>query len=127
MLKIYGFHALPWNANIGAFAFAQSGHPWEMWSYEPYIALTNSTSDTARFAEPAGSRRTDPHYQLDLNYTQNLSLGGRLNLQVSADLFNVFNKQTGYSPQPGVHNSQFGQSRVFWDPRRLQVAARLLF
>jgi hypothetical protein len=127
MLKVYGFHALPWKANIGAFAFAQSGHPWEMWSYEPYIALTTNTSDTSRFAEPAGTRRTDPHYQLDLNYTQNVSLGSRLNLQFSADLFNVFNKQTGYSPQPGVHNSQFGQPRAYWDPRRLQLAARLLF
>jgi hypothetical protein len=127
MLKVYGFHALPWNANVGAFAFAQSGHPWEMWSYEPYIALTTNTSDTSRFAEPAGSRRTDPHYQLDLNYTQNINLGNRLNLQLAADLFNVFNKQTGYSPQPGVHNSQFGQPRVYWDPRRLQLAARLLF
>jgi hypothetical protein len=127
MLKLYGFRALPWNANIGMFAFAQSGHPWEMWSYEPYIALTNNTSDTARFAEPAGSRRTDAHYQLDMNYTQNINLGARLNLQISGDVFNVFNKQTGYSPQPGVHNSQFGQPRAFWPPRRLQLAARLLF
>jgi hypothetical protein len=127
MLKVYGFHALPWNANVGAFAFAQSGHPWEQWSYEPYIALTTNTSDTARFAEPAGSRRTDAHYQLDLNYTQNINLGERLNLQLSADVFNVFNKQTGYSPQPSVHNSTFGEPRVFWDPRRLQLAARLLF
>ena len=127
MLKVYGYHALPWNANIGVFAFAQSGHPWEAWSYEPYIALTNNTSDTARLAEPAGSRRTDAHYQLDLNYTQNVNLGGRLSLQLSADVFNVFNNQTGYSPQPSVHNSTFGQSRTFWDPRRLQLAARLLF
>ena len=127
MIKVYGFRALPWNANVGVFAFAQSGHPWEIWSYEPYIALTTNTSDTARFAEPAGSRRTDAHYQIDLNYTQNLNLTERLNMQLSADVFNVFNKQTGYSPQPGVHNSQFGQPRVFWDPRRLQLAARLLF
>jgi hypothetical protein len=127
MLKVYGFHALPWNANIGAFAFAQSGHPWERWSFEPYISLTNNTSDTARLAEPAGSRRTDPHYQLDINYTQNINLGARVNLQLSADVFNVFNKQTGYSPQPAASNSQFGQPRVYWDPRRLQLAARLLF
>ena len=32
----------------------QSGQPWEAWSYEPYIALTTSTSDTSRYAEPAG-------------------------------------------------------------------------
>jgi hypothetical protein len=127
MLKLYGFYGLAWNASVGAFMFAQSGHPWEMWSYEPYIALTTNTSDTGRFAETAGSRRTDPHYQLDLNYTQNVALAGRLNLQLAVDVFNVFNKQTGYSPQPGVHNSEFGRSRVYWDPRRAQVAARLQF
>ena len=59
--------------------------------------LTTSTSDTNRNAEPAGSRRTDSHWQLDLNYTQNFRLGGRLNLQVVADVFNVFDKQTGYN------------------------------
>jgi hypothetical protein len=127
MLKLYGFYGLAWNASVGAFMFAQSGHPWEMWSYEPYIALTTNTSDTGRFAETAGSRRTDPHYQLDVNYTQNVALAGRLNLQLAVDVFNVFNKQTGYSPQPGVHNSEFGRPRVYWDPRRAQVAARLLF
>jgi len=127
MLKLYGFYGLAWNASVGAFMFAQSGHPWETWSYEPYIALTTNTSDTGRFAEPAGSRRTDPHYQLDLNYTQSVALAGRLNLQLVADVFNVFNKQTGYSPQPGVHNSAFGEPRVYWDPRRVQLAARLLF
>jgi hypothetical protein len=127
MLKLYGFYGLPWSASVGAFMFAQSGHPWEMWSYEPYSALTTNTSDTGRFAEPAGSRRTDPHYQVDVNYTQRMGLGDRWNLELVADLFNVFNKQTGYSPQPGVHNSEFGQPRVYWDPRRLQLAARLLF
>lgn len=127
LFKLYGFYYLPWNASAGAFAVAQSGHPWEMWSYQPYIALTTNTSDTGRFAEPAGSRRTAPHYQLDLNYTQTVAWGGRLRLEVVADVFNVFDKQTGYSPQPGVHNSAFGEPRVFWEPRRLQLAARLLF
>ena len=91
LFKIYGYHALPWNATAGAFVVAQSGQPWETWSYEPYLALTTSTSDTARYAEPAGSRHTAPHWQLDLNYTQNVRLGGRYNVQLVGDLFNVAN------------------------------------
>ena len=47
LLKLYGYRTLPWNATAGVFAVAQSGQPWETWSYEPYIALTTSTSDTA--------------------------------------------------------------------------------
>ena len=103
----------------------QSGQPWEAQSYEPYRSLTTSTSDTNRNAEPAGSRRTDSHWQMDLNYTQNIRLGDRLNLQLVADLFNVFDNQTGYNFEPQVHNSLFNTPRNFFDPRRLQVAARV--
>ena len=57
MFKLYGYYMLPWDASVGAYAFAQSGQPWETWGYEPYIAFTTNTSDTIKYAEPAGSRR----------------------------------------------------------------------
>ncbi len=127
LLKVYGYRQLPWNATVGGYFVFQSGQPWETWSYEPYRALTTSTSDTNRYAEPAGSRRSDSHWQVDLNYTQNFRLKGRLNLQLAADLFNVFDEQTGYNIQPAFHDSTYGQPRTYYDPRRLQVAARLQF
>ena len=103
---------MPWQASIGAYFVAQSGQPWEKWSYEPYIALTTSTRDAYRYAEPAGSRRSPSHYQLDLNYTQSFRVGKWTNLQALVDLFNVFNKQTGYNINPAVHNSStFGTPR----------------
>lgn len=126
LAKLYGSYELPWNASFGAYTIFQSGHPWEMWSYEPYIPLTNSTSDSSRYAEPAGRRRTPDHYQLDVNYTQNIGFGG-YNVQFAADVFNVFNKQTGYNPQPAVHAVNFGEFRSFYNPRRIQLAARFLF
>ena len=58
LFKLFGYYQLGWNATVGAYFFAQSGQPWEKWSYEPYIALTTSTSDSNRYAEPAGSRRS---------------------------------------------------------------------
>jgi hypothetical protein len=127
LLKLMGYRQLPWNASVGGFFVFQSGQPWETWSYEPYRAFTSSTDDTNRYAEPAGSRRSDSHWQVDLNYTQNFRLSGRLNLQVAADVFNVFNEQTGYSIDPKFHNATYGQPRLYYDPRRLQVAARLQF
>ncbi len=125
--KIYGYRNLPWNATAGLFLMAQSGQPWEMWSYEPYIALTTSTSDVSRLAEPAGSRRTSSHYQIDLNYTQTFRVSGRYSLQVTADLFNIANKQTGHNIQNAVHSSGFGNPRSYWDPRRFQMEARFRF
>jgi len=127
VLKLYGAYQLGWHAQAGAFIIAESGTPWEAWNYQLYSNLTTSTSDTIRYAEPAGSRRTDGHFQLDLDYTQNFPLGGHYNAQLVVDLFNVFNSQTGYNIQQSVHNSLFGQPQNYWDPRRLQIAFRFQF
>ncbi len=134
MFKLYGYYTLDfllgkyqWDATVGAFIVAQSGQPWEEWNYELYRALTTSTSDTSRFGEPAGSRRTAAHAQLDLNYTQNFRLAKQYRAQIALDLFNVTNKQTGYNFQPSVHSAAFGTPRNYFDPRRFQMAFRLLF
>jgi len=127
LFKLFGYYQLEWNGSVGAYFFAQSGQPWEEWSYEPYIALTTSTSDTNRYAEPAGSRRTPAHYQLDLNYTQSLPFKTRYNAQASVDLYNIFNSQTGYNYDPSAHSSTFGVPRSYFDPRRIQVALRFNF
>jgi Carboxypeptidase regulatory-like domain len=134
MFKLYGSYLLDfkvgnfrWDASVGAFFVAQSGQPWEAWSYEPYRALTTSTSDTSRFAEPAGSRISPAHQQVDLNYTQSFPLKSRFRAQIALDLFNVANKQTGYNYQPSVHVASFNTPRNFFDPRRFQIAMRLLF
>jgi hypothetical protein len=128
MLKIYGTYTLPWNATVGAYAVAQSGHPWEAWDYRPYTAIIGTnTSDLIRYAEKAGSRTTGAHRQLDLNYTHTLNLRGRTNLQLDVDLYNVFDTQTGYNPNPSVLSSTFGVPRSFFPPRLLRVAVRFEF
>jgi hypothetical protein len=127
MLKIYGYHALPWHSTAGIFFVAQSGQPWETWNYEPYLSLSTSVSETIKYAEPAGSRRSDFHYQMDLNYTQNFRLPGRANVQLVGDLFNVFDNQTGYNIEPRFHSAGYSEPRNFYDPRRFQVAVRFQF
>ena len=91
------------------------------------MGLTTSTSDVNRYAEPAGSRRSDAHWQMDLKYIQNFRLGGNMNLQIDADLFNVFDNQTGYNFQSAVHASDYGTPRLYFDPRRFQLAAKFRF
>jgi hypothetical protein len=125
-LKVYGSYFLPWNASAGAYAMYQSGQPWEKWDYTVYSQFGEGTSETIRFAEPAGSRRSAEHHQLDLNYTQNIPVRG-LNLQLIGDAFNIFNSQTGYNIQPGVHSAYFGLPLNYWPGRRLQVTARVQF
>ncbi len=145
-LKLYGYYNFPWNASAGAYAIYQSGQPWEAWNVLFYRRFTGSQSDTIRFgfcgppdpndpdnpcpnaqAEPAGNRRTSDHYQIDLNYTQNFELSDRFNFQVRADLFNVFDKQTGYNINPDQRSAGFGEPRDFFNPRRLQVMVKFEF
>ena len=95
--KVTTSYDLPWQAVVGAFALYQSGQPYQLESVLPYRPLTGSTSDTNRYAEPAGRRKSPAHHQLDLKYTQNIGLPRGLTLQLIADVFNVFDKQTGYN------------------------------
>jgi Carboxypeptidase regulatory-like domain len=126
-LKVYGSYALNWHASVGAFAIAQSGQPWETHSFQPYAALTTSTSNTNRYAEPAGSHRTPTHAQLDLNYTQEIPFLQRYRGAVTFYLFNAFDKQTGYYIQENFNAAGYGTPIRFYDPRRLEMTFRLNF
>jgi hypothetical protein len=132
--KVYGTYLFNWNGSVGAYFVFQSGQPWESWDVEVYRdQLTangsGSTSDTIRYAEKAGSHRTSSHTQMDLNYTQNFYLGSddRYNIQLRADIFNVFNSQTGYDIQPRVNSAGYGDPRSWFNPRRVQLMARFIF
>jgi hypothetical protein len=128
MLKFSGVRNLHWKATAGFFFVFQSGSPWESTNFEIYRPLVGtSTSDTNRYGEPAGSRRTESHYQLDFNYSQDIRLTERLKLQLVGNVFNIFNKQTPYNFQPSVHSSVFAQPASFYDPRRLEIDARIRF
>jgi Carboxypeptidase regulatory-like domain len=148
IVKAYGTYNLAWRATTGVFFTFQSGQPYQLESYLPYKSLTTSTSDTNRYAEPAGSRRTPPTMQTDLNYTQNFPMPRGLNLQLLVDLFNVFNNQTGYnyesrigslgacSPSSvsciatgiaAVPSVNAPHPLTYYSPRRYQIAARVQF
>ncbi len=125
LLKVYGFWSLDWNATVGFYGLFQSGQPWETWDGSLY----GYSSDTIRFAETAGKNRSEGHFQLDLNYTQNWNLGdsGRYAIQFRADMFNVFNKQTGYNINPVIDAAGYGEPRNYFNPRRIQLMAKFLF
>ncbi|MDJ0839111.1 MAG: TonB-dependent receptor [Acidobacteriota bacterium] len=127
MMKLYGTYKLPWESTLGVFAFWQDGEPWETWDVEIYREFTGSSSSTYRHSEPAGSRRSPDHYQLDVNYTHEFRLRDRYNIQLDLDIFNLFDKQTGRDYNPYVSSSTFGEPRSYWAPRRIQFAARFQF
>ncbi|MCQ8877448.1 carboxypeptidase regulatory-like domain-containing protein [Pseudoalteromonas shioyasakiensis] len=123
LLKVYGYYTVPWEANVGAYFVFQSGKPWEAWDGSIY----GYSSGTSRYGEPAGSRRSASHWQLDLNYTQDVTIAGDFEMQFRADLFNVFNRQTGYNNNPYVTSETFGEARNYYNSRRLQLSFNFQF
>lgn len=123
VFKAYGYYTLDWEANVGAILLYQSGDAWEAWDGSLY----GYSSSTIRFAETAGSRRSSNHWQMDLNYTQDFAISEKYTVKFQADLFNVFDKQTGRDPNPYVSSDTFGEARSLYSPRRLQLSASIEF
>jgi hypothetical protein len=128
VFKAFGTYSFDWNGSVGLFVTAQSGQPWETHSYLPYASLPDiSTSNTARYSEAAGSHRSDPHAQLDLNYTQELPIMKKYRAGVVFYVYNVFNSQTGYNIQPNFNAAGYGLPDSYYDPRRLEITVRFRF
>ena len=111
VVKMHGTYLFPWHGTLGAFAVYQSGQPYQLESVLPYRPQTGSTSDTDRYAEPAGTRRTPAYYDLDMNYTQNIPVHG-LNLQLALDVFNVTNNQEGYNYETRIGTLGFTNDKT---------------
>ena len=124
LLKAFGTLELPWRATVGAFGVYQSGQPWEAWDAVPY-GLPSYYSSTNRYAETAGSRRGPSHWQMDLAYTQRFDLRGQATAKLRADVYNLFDRQTGYNMNPYRRDPNFGAARSRFDSRRVQLTVAI--
>lgn len=124
LFKAFGTLDLPWRATAGVFGVYQSGQPWEAWDAVAY-GLPSYFSSTIRYAERAGSRRSPSHWQVDLSYDQDVRFPGRAKVRLRVDLFNLFDRQTGFNMNPYVRDVNFGAPRNRFDSRRLQVSIRM--
>lgn len=122
-VKVISTYTADWDGVFGAYFVFQSGEAWTAWDGTPY----GYSSATSRFAEPAGSRRGASHWQLDLSYTQNWEFIEGYTARFRADVFNVFDKQTGYNYNPFVTSDLFGTPRDYFNPRRIQLAVGVKF
>ncbi|MEP1445843.1 MAG: TonB-dependent receptor [Paraglaciecola sp.] len=121
VLKALGYYTTDWNADIGFNFVFQSGDVWEAWDGSVY----GYSSDTIRYAEHAGSRRESSHWQVDLNYAQSFQLTDDLKLNFNAEIYNVFDNQTGYNYNPIVGSDNFGEARSLINPRRVQLSVSI--
>ena len=62
---------------------------------------------------------------MDLNYTQDFQLTDALKMKFRADIFNLFDRQTGYSIQQVKWSPEYGKPRDWYDPRRIQLSVKI--
>ncbi|GGF76844.1 carboxypeptidase regulatory-like domain-containing protein [Alteromonas lipolytica] len=122
-VKVLATYTADWDGIFGAYFIFQSGEAWTAWDGGYY----GYASSTTRFAEPAGSRRGASHWQMDLSYTQNWEFMEGYTARFRADVFNVFDKQTGYNYNPFATSDLFGTPRNYYNPRRIQLAVGVKF
>ena len=126
ILKVFGYRNLPWNATAGVYSFFQSGQPWEAWDATSY-GLPSYFSSTIRYAEPAGARRSSSHWQVDLSYTQQFLFVPYANTRLRLEIFNLFDRQTGYNFDPYRRSATFGMARNHFQPRHVHISVALEF
>lgn len=129
LVKVFGTYKFDFGTSIGALVFYQSGAPWEAWNRDVYDSVLPSwdTSDTIRFAEPAGSRTTPSHFQIDFNVNHYFQISGRYRLGLDFDIFNLTDNQTERAFQQDFRRSTFGQATRYWPERRYRLAANFRF
>ena len=64
---------------------------------------------------------------LDLTLAKSTQIYENLRFELRLDAFNVFNHAEFQNPDLGITSSTFGQVTDTFDPRIVQIAARLVF
>ncbi len=140
VVKWQGTKVTPWGVRLGAVVQWQSGLPYSLqrrnFSLDtpaPTLGIQGNTEPRIRVQYPTGQRndqRNVSYWLLDLKATKEFSIGTKMNMQLSVDVFNVFNNGVYqvYNPffEQGVQvNGQNQATRLFG--RRWQLSARVAF
>jgi hypothetical protein len=107
VVKVNATTITPWGFRLGGAVQWQSGLPYSLISQEVSFDSTplsfsnqgSSTSSTGRVRQQykthqRNDQRNDSYWNFDLKFTKEMNLGRGLNLQVSAEIFNLFNDGT---------------------------------
>lgn len=141
VVKLNGTTVTPWGVRLGAALSWRSGLPFSLLTEAlaldavppPYLNLGAGASARPRQIYVDGSRndqRNVSYWNLDLKATRELRLPRGMNLQLSAELFNLLDDQTYivYNPSLGIGRSVNGENEAYLrDGRRWQFGVRVAF
>jgi hypothetical protein len=136
--KAYGSYRLAFGLDVGMSLQYLTGTPVNK------LGAHSTYGDDERFVVPRGEGgRTPDLYTLDLHLAYPIKLGGG-NLELMADVFNLFNQQravnvdqrwstmdeyesAGLSVDEQKTNNNWGQPLVYYPPRNIRFGVRLSF
>ncbi len=76
---------------------------------------------------PRNSVRGPNFWQIDLAASKQLALSGATRLELRIEAFNLFNRTNFRAPNGNVSQASFGTITSTYDPRQIQLGAKLIF
>ena len=125
MFKLQGSYFLPYDFSISANLVAQTGKP--IARMLPVTGMDQGSFSI--MAEPRGANglRLDPYYMLDFRLEKKINFSKRGGVNISADIFNVFNADTMTQTIDIGTSDRFMKPEAIVPPRRVQVSLRFFY
>jgi hypothetical protein len=121
-----GLYQLPGNFEVGASIFGHQGYVYPVVLRLP--AGFDTSSQFRALAVPTlDTKRYDNLWDADFRLANNIKLAGHASLQVTADLFNAFNRGTILGRNRQANSGAFGSPTDVLAPRILRIGLRFNF
>jgi hypothetical protein len=123
-LSASGMYQLPGEFELGASLLGREGYPKAI-----HIRTSLGADGNRRLLPPGGLdlQRHDNFWNLDLRLAKNLKLRGTSAVNLTVDLFNVFNADTVLQRNRQINSDAFDQILELANPRILRFGVRLQF
>ena len=122
-LSANGVYQFPRDIEVGASLFGRQGYPFPVYRN---VSLGLDGSRRVLVTPDIDTYRFDNLWDLDLRVAKTVELS-RVNLQVMADLFNVFNANTGLVRNRNAASPNFEELAANLSPRIVRFGVRLNF
>jgi len=142
-IKLMGTYILPYDFTITAYLQYRSGSPWARSFERIYFPSALDTQDSYAggiWAEPNGTRRSDPYTMMDLRLEKRFSFGDIGKLSLYLDVFNVGGRnginvnRDPYSrlyfyrtPPQNTYSPNYGDITSIFGVRSVRFGARFTF
>jgi hypothetical protein len=122
-ISVNGVYQLPWSMEVAGSVFGRQGNPMPIFQS---VALGLDGAHRVMVSPRVDTFRYDDIWNTDIRLAKHLR-SGRFNMELNADVFNLFNGNAALNRQRNVTNPAFGQLTQNLSPRILRFGMRVGF